>query len=308
MINNHYVHRGNTGGDLMVCTKCGAKVNTGDNFCEECGASLKQSSPASTTLNIAFPKSETIVYDSNLAVVTNKGRRHPANEDAGTVIRCLNGDSILIVADGVSSSVDAVSGSQKAIDIMKEALVKAEARTKESLFAAISSADSCVKELPFETKEDGLYGPETTVVAAVVKGNNAVIGWVGDSRAYILNEHSQELLTVDDSWIELVVAEGSMTREQASSDKRAHYVTQVLGMHDADAEIHLLECVLNKGDLLMLCSDGLWNYFQGEKALINTIINFGINSEAAAICEHLAKLANAAGGHDNITVAILKNL
>jgi PPM family protein phosphatase len=292
----------------MVCIKCGASVKLGDNFCEECGASIKQPASTSKAFNESFPKSEAYVQDSNLAFVTNKGRRHPTNEDAGTVAKCENGDSILIVADGVSSSVNATSGSQKAIQIMKEALVGNNVPAREMIRTAISLADACVKSLPYETKEDGLYGPETTVVAALVQGDNLTIGWVGDSRAYILNRDRQELLTIDDSWIELVVAEGSMTREQALLDRRAHCVTQVLGMHDQEAQVHLIEYKLNKEDLLLLCSDGLWNYFQGEKALLNTITAFGTNSDAVSICEHLTNLANAAGGHDNITVAILKNL
>lgn len=292
----------------MICTKCGASVNAGDNFCEECGAALKQASSSSKAINGSFPKSEVFVYDSNLAAVTNKGRIHPNNEDAGIVARCENGDSILIVADGVSSSVNATSGSQMALEIIKEALVKNDAPAKELTIDAIKLGDACVKNLPFETKEDGLYGPETTVVAALVQGRNVTIGWVGDSRAFILNNDKQELLTVDDSWIELVVAEGSMTREQALIDRRAHCVTQVLGMHGQEAEVHLFECKFNKGDLLLLCSDGLWNYFQGEKALLAAITAFGINSDAVSICEHLTQLANAAGGHDNITVALLKNL
>lgn len=288
----------------MICIKCGANVNAGDNFCEECGASLKQTADSSR----CFPRSDYFIYDSNLAAVTNKGRRHPFNEDYCTVGKCENGDIILIVADGVSSSVNATSGSQKAVEVIKEALLKNETDAKNLIISAVSSADACVKDLPFETKEDGLYGPETTIVAAIVKGDTVTIGWVGDSRAYVLNTNKQELLTVDDSWIELVVAQGSMTREEASLDRRAHYVTQVLGMHDEQAEIHLTECKLLKGDMLLLCSDGLWNYFQEEMALLNAATAFGISSEASSICQHLIELANTAGGHDNITVAILKTL
>lgn len=292
----------------MLCIKCGAIANDGDNFCEECGASLKQTETANKSVNNDFPSSESIVYDSNLAAVTNKGRRHPKNEDSGIVAKCENGASILIVADGVSSSVNATSGSQKAIQEIKEAMLKNNASAKEIILSAIKIGDDCVKSLPYEIKEDGLYGPETTVVAALVQDEKVTIGWVGDSRAYILSGDKQQLLTVDDSWIEMVVAEGSMTREKASLDRRAHCVTQVLGMHDAEAEIHLIESKLYKGDILLLCSDGLWNYFQVEKALLNAVTAYGINSDAASICEHLIHLANAAGGHDNITVAILKNL
>ena len=105
----------------MVCTKCGASVNAGDNFCEECGASVKQAVASSKAINDSFPKSEAFVYDINLAAVTNKGRRHPANEDAGTVIKRSNGDSILIVADGVQAAVSTQKTSIRFINLSPDA-------------------------------------------------------------------------------------------------------------------------------------------------------------------------------------------
>lgn len=292
----------------MICPKCGAGIKDGDNFCEECGASLKKAASGINSPQEAFPESEIVIYDKDLAAATNKGRRHPTNEDAGTVAKAENGDVILLVADGVSSSVNATSGSKKAIGVIKDILVKECDSAKQAVISAIRSANECVKSLPFETREDGLYGPETTIVAALLQDCTMTVGWVGDSRAYVLNAEEQEQvqLTVDDSWVELVVAEGTMTREEASLDRRAHCVTQVLGMHDQEAKAHILEYKLKKGDMVLLCSDGLWNYFQGEKALLNTINAFGINSEAAHICEHLVGLANAAGGHDNITAALYR--
>lgn len=290
----------------MLCSKCGSSVNEEDNFCEECGASLQKNIAREASTYMTFPKSDIVVYDNNLAAATNIGRRHATNEDSGTVLKRDNGDIVLIVADGVSSSVNATSASQKAINEIKNILIKEDDSAKNLISLAIHSADKCIKTLPFESKEDGIYGPETTIVVALVQDKTVTIGWVGDSRAYILNQDKQDLLTIDDSWIELVVAEGLMTREQAVIDKRAHCVTQVLGMHDQPAKIHILECKIKEGDLLMLCSDGLWNYFQNEKALLNTITAYGINSNAVDICENLVGLANAAGGRDNITVALYR--
>lgn len=290
----------------MQCTKCGANVSNGDNFCEECGASLKQA-PGKSPIDIeSFPKSKALVYDNDLAAVTNVGRRHPNNEDAGTVLKLQNGEDVLIVSDGVSSSLVATSASEKALEIIKEALLKDDRSPRELITSAIIAADACIKDLPFETREDGVYGPEATVIVAIVAGDTATIGWVGDSRAYVINKDGQELLTVDDSWVEMVVADGSMTREDALKDKLAHCVTQVLGMHDQDIQVHTLEYSLESGDMLLLCSDGLWNYFQGEKAIQKAIMAFGMNSDAAYICEHLVGLANSAGGHDNITAALLR--
>lgn len=290
----------------MICAKCGANVNSGDNFCEECGASLKQNPKDTDNDMAAFPKSSAEAYGKNLAAVTNIGRRHLKNEDAGMVLKLQNGESVLIVSDGVSSSFSATSASRMAIDVIKRTLLKGDKPPVELIQSAIYAADDCIKNLPFETKEDGVYGPEATVITAMVSGRNAAIGWVGDSRAYVINKDRQKLLTVDDSWIEMVVADGSMTREEASRDRLAHCVTQVLGMHDQDIQVHTLEYQLDTGDILLLCSDGLWNYFQGENALQRAIISFGMSSDAAYICEHLVGLANSAGGHDNITAAMLR--
>lgn len=290
----------------MICPKCGASVNSGDNFCEECGTSLRNMILKSNLDPGDFHKSVVTICDSNLAAVTNIGRKHPKNEDSGTAQRLEKGDSILIVADGVSSSFSATSASEMAIEIIKEVLVKKDADAGKLITSAIHSADVCIRELPFERREDVICGPEATVVVALIRDKTATIGWVGDSRAYIISKEGQEQLTVDDSWIEWVVAEGKMTREEASLDKLAHCVTQVLGMHDQDIEVHLLERTLKSGDMLLLCSDGLWNYFQSENALWKSITAFGINSDAASICEYLVTLANSAGGHDNITVALLR--
>lgn len=290
----------------MICEKCGANVNTGDNFCEECGASLKGADLKVNTGEGAFPKSDSQTYDRNLAVVTNIGRRHEKNEDAGSVLKLPNGKDVLIVSDGVSSSHAATSASRMAIDVIRERLLKNDNSPMEMIVSAIHAADAEIKALPYETREDGIYGPEATVVVAMVSGNTATIGWVGDSRAYIISGEEQKPLTVDDSWIEMVVADGSMTREEASRDRLAHCVTQVLGMHDQDIEVHTTEWELKNGEILLLCSDGLWNYFQDDNALSKTIAAFGVNSDASHICEHLVKLANSAGGHDNITAAMLR--
>ncbi|MDP4090074.1 MAG: protein phosphatase 2C domain-containing protein [Bacillota bacterium] len=293
----------------MICRKCGAAANEGDNFCEECGASLKPSLLNRGTIveDVSFPKSKTFIYNNNLAAVTNVGRKHPVNEDSCMVMKCDNGDIILAVADGVTSAVNSISASMTAVEAIREVLIKGSGTAREIVFSAIQTADDCIKKLPFETREDGLYGPETTVAVALIREGTATIGWIGDSRAYMLNREGQQKLTMDDSWIEMVVAEGKMTREEASANRMAHCVTQVLGMHDQEIQVHILEQKLRKGDILLLCSDGLWNYLQGENIFKNAVEAFGIDSEAIHICEHLVELANAAGGHDNITAAMFRN-
>jgi serine/threonine protein phosphatase PrpC len=292
----------------MVCPKCGAQINEDDNFCEDCGASLKKIRQAGcgSEDEKENPKSDVLVIDSSLAVACNVGRRHPRNEDSGTVMRCVDGTVIMVVSDGVTSAVNSISASQQAINKVKEVLAGGLRNDMDSVKNSINRANDIILGLPYETREDGIYGPEATIVIASVTGNIVTIGWVGDSRAYVLSELEQKLLTTDDSWIELVVAAGEMTRDEAMKDKRSHYVTQVMGMHDQEMEIHTLQCRLEENEMLLLCSDGLWNYFPGNDDLLKIITDFGMDKDAAEICDYLVNMANNAGGHDNITVAILK--
>lgn len=291
----------------MNCPKCGAAAAEGDNFCEDCGASLKKAVGIDSNCEASDDvRLDMEISDPSLAAACSRGRVHPKNEDAGSVMRCNDGTVILVVCDGVSSAVNAVSAAVQAVDKVREAL--SGGHGNDMIKTAIVESNNLILSLPYETRSDGIYGPEATIVAALVERDTASIGWVGDSRAYIIGKEKEVLLTADDSWMALVTASGEMTREQAMKDKRAHYVTQVLGMHDQPMEVHTLKVKLEKGEILLLCTDGLWNYFQGDGELQKAVMGFGMERDAADICEYLVGFANEAGGHDNITAAIYKNV
>lgn len=292
----------------MKCPKCGADIVDGNNFCEDCGASLKKVIHTDNS-NLDFKdaiESDKVIIDSKLAVASNIGRKHPFNEDSGGVIRCINGNELLIVADGVTSALNSVKGSLKAVEVVGNTLSQNHNIDISILREAINDANKTIVNLPTEERDGYEVGPETTIVVASVMNSKIVLGWVGDSRAYIIGKTYQKQLTIDDSWVEHVVASGEMTRSKAVKDKYAHCVTQVLGMHDQEMEVHLLESEIEEGELLLLCSDGLWNYLQGENDILRAISEFGMEKDAIEICEHLISIANSKGGHDNITVAILK--
>jgi len=245
-----------------------------------------------------------------LAMVSDIGRKHAHNEDCGTVAKGENEDVVLVVADGVSTSFHPAGASAATARIVKEMLLAACApeEAMEVMKAAIASAHETVMALPSGDNPD-LDEPECTVVAAKVSGKIVTIGWVGDSRAYLVTETAEKLLTVDDSWVEQVVKAGLFTREEANSDRRAHSVTQVLGMKDGEVEVHVISTEIAPNEILLLCSDGLWNYFQQAAGLAAKIgemkEKLGQDVTSNSICQVLVEEANARGGHDNITVAIL---
>ena len=202
-----------------------------------------------------------------LALVSDLGRKHARNEDCGAIAPGEAGQAVLVVADGVSTSFQSAGASALAVKVILAMLL----------------------------------------VAAKLCQGEAIVGWVGDSRAYLVSSVSERALTVDDSWIEEVVGAGLMTRSAANADRRAHCVTQVLGMRDGAVANHVLTAAISPGETLLLCSDGLWNYFQEAGSLARALAairaELGAAATAKAICQSLVAEANALGGHDNITVA-----
>lgn len=324
----------------MNCKKCGESLNEGDIFCEACGTKVKSeelSNGVSKILRDKFfcncglgkgvpdedgyceicgmkmvekperqleEKEEEI--SKELAMVSNIGKRHIDNEDSGRVLISKKGAEILIVADGVSSSINATSASSKAVQIVGDILMEYDfgQDPEELIIKSIDTAHKAIMDLTSDEETKECDGPETTIVAAINDEDQIIIGWVGDSRAYLIDENKEMQLTVDDSWVEEMIRDGQLTREAAMHDKRAHYITQVLGMKDDDIDIHTIKIQNKTEKMLLLCSDGLWNYFQREGEFAKVISDYK-NKKALTLCHSLVDKGNLCGGHDNITVAIL---
>jgi serine/threonine protein phosphatase PrpC len=240
-------------------------------------------------------------------MVSDIGKKHKANEDAGSVA-VGEGNVVLVVADGVSSSLNGASGSATAVKVVKDILLSCvdPSDAPSVMLRAIETAHKAIVELPYVSNQSDADGPETTIVAALRHDRQLTIGWVGDSRAYLIDDDSEELLTIDDSWVEMVVRSGELTREEAIVDRRAHYVTQVLGMKDDKINPHVVQTEIASGKILLLCSDGFWNYFQEQGKMLSAIKHCGAQRDVDEICKYLVSQANEQGGHDNITVAMLK--
>jgi serine/threonine protein phosphatase PrpC len=157
--------------------------------------------------------------------------------------------------------------------------------------------------MPYEAMSS-LAEPQATIVTAVVRGSKAWISWVGDSRAYELGPCNRQL-TVDDSWYEMAVAQG-MSKEVAQADRRAHAITQCLGMRDEMPEVHIKEVTLEPGSAFLLCTDGLWNYYEEASVLAGLMTSGNPDDSAMTISRRFIDKANEAGGRDNISVAFLK--
>ncbi|MEU4692825.1 PP2C family serine/threonine-protein phosphatase [Actinoplanes sp. NPDC023714] len=148
--------------------------------------------------------------------------------------------------------------------------------------------------------------PACTIVAAAVRGPHVGFGWVGDSRIYWIDgDGPAEQLTEDDSWATHMIALGADPIE-AMDDPRAHAITAWLGADAGPIMPRVGAFTATADGLLVLCSDGLWNYLP-DPAAFGATVREAVEGSATLLeaARALVKFANTAGGADNITVALV---
>jgi protein phosphatase len=147
-------------------------------------------------------------------------------------------------------------------------------------------------------------GMGTTVVAALFFDNRIAIAHVGDSRLYRQRDGQFEQVTLDHSLLQELVDRGFYTPEEAQRASNKNYVTRALGV-ETHVEVELQEQPVQKGDVYLLCSDGLSDMIEDDDISL-TITTFGQN--LGAVAQHLVQLANDNGGKDNISVVLAQVL
>lgn len=150
-------------------------------------------------------------------------------------------------------------------------------------------------------RPDEAMGTGSTLTMAVVKDRVATIVNIGDSRTYLLRDSTLHQLTKDHSVVAALVEAGEITPEEARIHPQRSLITRCLG-YMATVEIDMFRQELRDGDLLLLCSDGLWELVDDHT--IVEIIEQAPTLKAAA--QQLIDRANEAGGDDNISVVLVQ--
>ncbi len=255
-----------------------------------------------------------------LAELCDPGLRREHNEDATAIAEGeLDGDPfhILVVCDGVSSSTHAELASTLAAKVARDSLAHF-ARSGDILREGSASAmAACIRAAHVAICTASIeYGdgppPGTTIVAALVFRKKLTVGWVGDSRAYWVSDQGAELCTTDHSWVNEAVARGEVTESEAMLSPLAHALTRCLGPLESDtravqevAPDVRTKALPGKGKLV-LCTDGLWNYFPTAAAIAGLVHGAGEDADPARIARFLVCHALAQGGGDNVSVAVLE--
>ena len=235
---------------------------------------------------------------------TDIGKAREINQDYYYISENTEIPQVYILADGM--------GGYKGGEIASKLAVESAARYIKSNFSsnlmekeeilklvenAVEYANMVVYEKSKEVEE--LEGMGTTLEICLIYNNKAYIGHVGDSRIYRIRKDVIRKLTKDHSYVQKLIEDKKITREEAKSHPKKNMLTKALGCTPY-VEPVIRARNFERGDIFIMCSDGLTNMVDEKR--IYELVTQDINKAA----DELINEANAAGGYDNITVIIIK--
>lgn len=233
----------------------------------------------------------------------NRGVVRENNEDACFVIPSHD---FYIVADGVGGNNSGEVASRTAVSEIAEFVNQndlSNCADIEEIFERLLKAISIANDKIYQTGMEYIAnrGMATTVVMTYIKDKTAYIANVGDSRAYLFRSGELRQLTNDHTYVNELVNQGVITENEAEHHKQKNVITKALGAeYNIEPDFYII--TLNKGDIMMLCTDGLYGEVN-EAEIIESIERVdGMND----LCTDLVGKAIKAGGRDNITVVCLK--
>lgn len=310
--------------------ECGAPATAiqqdgdGSRICTSCGA--KAINPERDDFYIQAA--------DKLLVRSNIGRKHETNQDYGTAGQLTVAGkpvSWWVVSDGISRAEKSEQASQGACtaadDTIRQALASGRKDAQGVVDRAIRAAQKSVLSIPISPEtlkpDSPLQPPGATIVVALVMDGTITVGWLGDSRAYLLTKKATgelkaagelkvSLITRDHSYINyLLDVEGkSLAEALATAGKDLHAITRCLGLLErgVDLEPSFVSLPTEGAVCLLGCSDGFWNYAHPQQdqpaEKIVELVN-GKLDDPLQMANDMINFANGSGGVDNITVCLL---
>lgn len=245
-----------------------------------------------------------LLLDYNLYQHT--GRVRERNED-----RCLAGiptsaalraerGRLFVVADGMGGHAAGDVAAQAVVDTVRDAYYHAGRWTDPArqLRWALRCANLAVREA---AREAGHQGMGAAVVAVAVLGRHAVVAHMGDCRVYLIRAGAPRRLTADHSWVQERITAGAITAAEAKHHPYRNMLTRAIGATSA-AEPESSALPLRLGDLLLLCSDGLWGQVTDEE--LAAVATAAPDATAAVIA--LIDLALDRGAPDNVSAIVVR--
>ncbi len=237
---------------------------------------------------------------------TDKGNVRENNEDYFYISNSLDEVQLYLLADGMGGYNGGEIASKLAVQTAKNYIennFKDIEKDKDSIIQLLGSSMEYANMVVYEKSKEKLelQGMGTTLEICLIYNNKAYIGHVGDSRIYRVRKQFIRKLTQDHSYVQKLVKEGTITKEQAEHHPQKNMLMKALGCN-AFVEPDVMVKGFLKDDIIIMCSDGLSNLVDQE-----TIYEMASKNIEQGT-KDLVQLAKDRGGYDNITVVIIKNI
>lgn len=236
--------------------------------------------------------------------LTDPGCVRTQNQDTYMIEKLDRGSLLCVVCDGMGGAKSGNVASSLAADVFVQEVRQSWApmldgeKVDQILRRAVKLANFTVFDQAQQFEE--FSGMGTTLVAVLVRGKQVTAVNVGDSRAYCVDREGIRRLTTDHSLVQMMVERGELTPERARTYPGKNLITRAIGT-EATVECDIFHLEVQRGDCLLLCSDGLSNMMDDQEILFE--VAHGINKQYC--CQRLLDIAKNRGAPDNVTSVLI---
>ena len=223
--------------------------------------------------------------------LSDPGNVRQQNQDAYRIETFDRRSMLCVVCDGMGGAKSGNIASALAIDVFVQEVeaTRTSGMTDEQIGRMLKAG---VKQANFSVYDQAMQfsdfeGMGTTLVAVYIEGNRAFVVNVGDSRAYLINNNGVGRITTDHSLVQVMIQRGKLTPEEAR-----HYPGT-----EPVVECDLFRLQVERGDCILLCTDGLSNLVDEQEMLFEVV--HGVNRQLC--CQRLLEIAKSRGAPDNVT-------
>ena len=235
--------------------------------------------------------------------LTDPGNIRQQNQDSYAIVPFARDRVLMIVCDGMGGAKSGNVASSLAVEVFTGEVRRTQkaGMTPEKAAAMLRSALELANRAVYEQSQlsDDFTGMGTTLVAAWISRDLAVVINVGDSRAYHFTREDVSLVTRDHSMVAYMVERGELTQEQAKLHPGKNVITRAVGT-EPEVEGDIFTCRLRRDECILLCSDGLSNEMADQEMLFEVV--HGLSKSDC--CQRLLHIAKNRGAPDNVTVTL----
>lgn len=236
--------------------------------------------------------------------LSETGQVRTQNQDVYRIEELDRNTVLAAVCDGMGGAKSGNIASRLAIDVFTEEVrcsyksSMSQEQVEQLLQNAVKLANFTVYDQARQFED--FAGMGTTLVAALISGKNATIVNVGDSRCYHITHSDIRRITVDHSLVQMMVDRGEIAPEEARDYPGRNYITRAVGT-EPTVESDVFAIRLERGDAMLLSSDGLHNEVDDQEILFEVV--HGVNNDNC--CRRLLDIADMRGSPDNVTCVLV---